>query len=200
MFTGLIKGIGILKSVAMHSKSARLTIELPGDFSNIEIGESIAVNGVCLTVTSFVEKSRLISMDIMGVTLMASNLGDLEVGDKVNLERAMLIADRFGGHIVQGHVDGIASLVARELNDNWETFRFEIDRNLKMYLVPKGSICLNGVSLTVSKVNSDGFEVSLIPTTLKSTNLANLAIGDRVNVEIDVIAKYVQSLLANGTQ
>lgn len=200
MFTGLVKGIGVLKSVTMHSKSAKLTIELPEDFSNIEIGESIAVNGVCLTVTSFVEKFRLISMDIMGVTLTASNLGDLEVGDKVNLERAMLIADRFGGHIVQGHVDGIASLVARELNDNWETFRFEIDKNLKMYLVPKGSICLNGVSLTVSKVNSDGFEVSLIPATLKSTNLANLAIGDRVNVEIDVIAKYVQSLLANGTQ
>jgi len=197
MFTGLVQGVGILTGIKFDANSAEIAIQLPANFENIQIGESISVNGVCLTVTKNQENAQLVSMDIMGVTLAASNIGDLEIGNAVNLERAMLIGDRFGGHIVQGHIDGTAKLVSRELSDNWETFRFEIARHLRVYLVPKGSICLNGVSLTISNITDDGFEVSLIPTTMELTNLAQLRIGDKVNIEVDVIAKYVQALLEN---
>lgn len=197
MFTGLVQGVGILTGIKFDANSAEIAIQLPANFENIQIGESISVNGVCLTVTKNQENAQLISMDIMGVTLAASNIGDLEIGNAVNLERAMLIGDRFGGHIVQGHIDGTAKLVSRELSDNWETFRFEIAQHLRVYLVPKGSVCLNGVSLTISKITNDGFEVSLIPTTMELTNLAQLRIGDKVNIEVDVIAKYVQALLEN---
>ena len=197
MFTGLVQGVGVLKGIKVDANSAEIAIQLPANFENIQKGESISVNGVCLTVTKNQKDAQLVSMDIMGVTLAASNIGDLEIGNAVNLERAMLIGDRFGGHIVQGHIDGTAKLVSRELSDNWETFRFEILHHLRVYFVPKGSVCLNGVSLTISNITDDGFEVSLIPTTMELTNLAQLRIGDKVNIEVDVIAKYVQALLEN---
>lgn len=197
MFTGLVQGVGVLKGIKVDANSAEIAIQLPANFENIQIGESISVNGVCLTVTKNQKDAQLVSMDIMGVTLAASNIGDLEIGNAVNLERAMLIGDRFGGHIVQGHIDGTTKLVSRELSDNWETFRFEILHHLRVYFVPKGSVCLNGVSLTISNITDDGFEVSLIPTTMELTNLAQLRIGDKVNIEVDVIAKYVQALLEN---
>jgi riboflavin synthase len=197
MFTGLVQGVGVLKGIKVDANSAEIAIQLPANFENIQKGESISVNGVCLTVTKNQKDAQLVSMDIMGVTLAASNIGDLEIGNAVNLERAMLIGDRFGGHIVQGHIDGTTKLVSRELSDNWETFRFEILHHLRVYFVPKGSVCLNGVSLTISNITDDGFEVSLIPTTMELTNLAQLRIGDKVNIEVDVIAKYVQALLEN---
>jgi riboflavin synthase len=197
MFTGLVQGVGVLKGIKVDANSAEIAIQLPANFENIQKGESISVNGVCLTVTKNQKDAQLVSMDIMGVTLAASNIGDLEIGNAVNLERAMLIGDRFGGHIVQGHIDGTTKLVSRELSDNWETFRFEILHHLRVYFVPKGSVCLNGVSLTISNITDDGFEVSLIPTTMELTNLAQLRIGDKVNIEVDVIAKYVQAILEN---
>ncbi len=195
MFTGLVLGTGQLVAKKFQGESAILTVRYAEVFANPEVGESIAVNGVCLTVAGIDEEQKWISFDVMGITLSLSNLGDLNPGMKVNLERAMAVGDRFGGHIVQGHVDGKAQLISKIDSDNWVTYRFSLPNSISKYVVSKGSICLDGVSLTVSAVANDWFEVSLIPTTLYTTNLVNLNIGGWVNVEVDVIAKYVESMI-----
>jgi riboflavin synthase len=193
MFTGLVQAQGSVLSLDQVANSAVLKISTPSDFDDVALGESIAINGVCLTVTNkhFLE----LDFDVMGETLNLTNLGTLSSGNQVNLERALKISDRLGGHIVQGHVDGRSQLLSRSKEPNWEVLTFELNDSFARYVVKKGSITVDGVSLTVSNVGDSTFEVSLIPTTLVSTNLGELAIGKVVNIEVDVIAKYVESMI-----
>jgi riboflavin synthase len=193
MFTGLVQAKGSVLSLDQVANSAVLKISTPSDFDDVALGESIAINGVCLTVTNkhFLE----LDFDVMGETLNLTNLGTLSSGNQVNLERALKISDRLGGHIVQGHVDGRSQLLSRSKELNWEVLTFELNDSFARYVVKKGSITVDGVSLTVSNVGDSTFEVSLIPTTLVSTNLGELAVGKVVNIEVDVIAKYVESMI-----
>jgi riboflavin synthase len=156
-------------------------------------GASIAVNGVCLTVVEHAEGA--FTVDVMAETLNRSSLGALRRGDRVNLERAMAAGGRFGGHVVQGHVDGTATILERVPGDRWEVVRFSLPADVARYVVEKGSITVDGVSLTVASVDDDSFTVSLIPTTLGLTTLGHKAVGDPVNLEVDVLAKYVERLL-----
>ncbi len=193
MFTGIVEELGEVVAIEHGSESAIVGVRGPTVGSDAEHGASISVNGVCLTVVDHDGES--LRFDVMAETLARSSLGTLRAGDRVNLERAMAATDRFGGHIVQGHVDGTAALVSRTPGDRWEVVRFELPPSLARYVVEKGSITVDGVSLTVSAVDSDSFEVSLIPTTLALTTLGHKVVGDLVNLEVDVIAKYVERLL-----
>jgi len=196
MFTGIVEELGALESIERGTDSAVLRILGPLVASDAVHGASIAVNGVCLTVTE--HDATGFSVDVMAETLRRSSLGALAPGDPVNLERAMAASDRFGGHIVQGHVDGTAVVTGREPGDRWEVVTCSLPPALAPYVVEKGSITVDGVSLTVSAVDESSFSVSLIPTTLQLTTLGRKAIGDPVNLEVDVLAKYVERLLAHG--
>jgi riboflavin synthase len=156
-------------------------------------GDSIAVNGVCLTVVDTTGEE--FTADVMAETLSRSALGGLAAGDRVNLERAATLSTRLGGHLVQGHVDGVGTVLQRRPDTHWEVVRIGLPPDLGRYVVEKGSIAVDGVSLTVSAVSSDWFEVSLIPTTLAATTLGTRAVGSRVNLEVDIVAKYVEKLL-----
>ena len=200
MFTGIIEELGTVRAIERTTDSARVTIEGPVVVSDAEHGASISVNGVCLTVVT--HDDATFSADVMAQTLSASGLGALQEGSRVNLERAARVDARLGGHIVQGHVDGTARVLAVTPEPDWTRIRFEVDPNLIRYVVNKGSITIDGVSLTVSSVSEIAeapawFEVSLIPTTLTLTTLGSLAGGESVNIEVDVLAKYVERML-NG--
>ena len=200
MFTGIIEELGTVRAIERTTDSARVTIEGPVVVSDAEHGASISVNGVCLTVVT--HDDATFSADVMAQTLSASGLGALHEGSRVNLERAARVDARLGGHIVQGHVDGTARVLAVTPEPDWTRIRFELDPNLIRYVVNKGSITIDGVSLTVSSVSEIAeapawFEVSLIPTTLTLTTLGSLAGGESVNIEVDVLAKYVERML-NG--
>lgn len=195
MFTGLIIGTGKLVSKLILKDFAKLTIEYPTNFPPLQLGDSISVNGVCLTISDIDHSSNRFDVDVMGITLSLTNMLDVTDGSIVNLEPAMTIGDRFGGHLVQGHIDGKSQLLDITEHSEWSTFRFSLDSSIAKYVVLKGSICLNGVSLTVSGVGQDWFEVSLIPTTLNLTNFGEMNVGALVNVEVDLIAKYVESML-----
>ena len=199
MFTGIVEELGTLESVERMGDSARLRIRGPVVTSDAGHGDSIAVNGVCLTVTGHTP-GETFDADVMAETLDRTALGALAPGDRVNLERAMRADARFGGHIVQGHVDGTGELLSRVEHDHWQVVRFSLPAALAKYVVEKGSMTVSGTSLTVSAVSHAGatepwFEVSLIPTTLEATVLGALAAGDTVNLEVDVLAKYVERLL-----
>lgn len=198
MFTGIVEELGRVVDLGRGAQSARLTVEGPLVTADATHGASIAVNGVCLTVVEHGEGR--FTVDVMAETLDRTSLGDLEPGDPVNLERAMPASGRFGGHVVQGHVDGTSRVLARTPGDRWEVVRFGLPEQLARYLVEKGSITVDGVSLTVSAVGRDDegdwFEVSLIPTTLALTTLGHKGIGAAVNLEVDVLAKYVERLLS----
>ena len=196
MFTGIVEELGQVVSVEAGEESAVIRVRGPLVTSDAAHGASIAVNGVCLTVVEHDEDS--FSVDVMAETLRCSSLGDLCSGDPVNLERAMAASSRFGGHIVQGHVDGTAEVVSRTPGDRWEVVTFTLPQGLARYVVEKGSITVDGVSLTVSAVDSGTFSVSLIPTTLGLTTLGHKGVGATVNLEVDVLAKYVERLLAAG--
>jgi riboflavin synthase len=193
MFTGIVEELGRVVALDPGADSARLTVAGSLAASDAEHGASIAVNGVCLTVVE--HGGGEFTVDVMAETLRRTSLGTLAAGDRVNLERAMAASSRFGGHIVQGHVDGTAAIVARTPGDRWETVRFTLPSPLARYVVEKGSITVDGVSLTVAAVDADSFTVSLIPTTLELTTLGHRAVGDLVNLEVDVLAKYVERLL-----
>jgi riboflavin synthase len=193
VFTGIIEELGTVTAIERGADSARLTVHGPLVTSDAVHGASIAVNGVCLTVVDHVGGS--FTVDVMAETLARSSLGGLAPGDRVNLERAMAASSRFGGHVVQGHVDGTATVSAREPGERWEVVRFTLPPGLARYLVEKGSITVDGVSLTVVDVTDAAFSVSLIPTTLELTTLGTTAVGDLVNLEVDVLAKYVERLL-----
>lgn len=200
MFTGIVEELGHVVSVTrLADDSARLVVSGPVVTSDARHGDSIAVNGVCLTVVDLDAGS--FSADVMAETLRRSSLGALSVGDPVNLERPMAADGRFGGHIVQGHVDGRGSIRARRPSENWEVVEVDLPAELARFVVEKGSITVDGVSLTVVDM-VDGeqpwFSVSLIPTTLAGTTLGSKGVGDPVNLEVDVIAKYVERLVGAG--
>ena len=194
MFTGIVEELGTVRAVELGSDSARLTVHGPLVTSDAVHGASIAVNGVCLTVTGVEDDT--FTVDVMAQTLALTSVGDLVAGDRVNLERAMAADGRFGGHIVQGHVDATATILSREPGERWETVRLTLPASLAPYLVPQGSITVDGVSLTVASLEDDSFTVSLIPTTLDLTTLGTRRPGERVNLEVDVLAKYVERMLA----
>lgn len=185
MFTGLIEKLSQVEDIILTSQGAK--ISFCADFKDVKIGASICVNGVCLSVTKI--EGNKFSADIMKETLSKSNLGDLKQGDLINLERAMKIGSRFDGHIVSGHIDTIAKVKNISQVGFSRVIRFDCNSDL---IVQKGSIAVNGVSLTVSKELNNGFEVSLIPETIENTNLKNLKIGDIVNIEYDIIGKYLK--------
>lgn len=195
MFTGIVEELGEVIGVDDLGDSARLTIRGPVVTSDARHGDSIAVNGVCLTVLESTAEGRF-SADVMAETLNRSSLGGLAAGSRVNLERAAAVNSRLGGHIVQGHVDGTGEVISRSPSQHWEVVRVSLPPELSRYVVEKGSITVDGVSLTVSAIGDDFFEVSLIPTTLGLTTLGRAAPGTTVNLEVDVIAKYVERLLA----
>jgi riboflavin synthase len=199
VFTGIVEELGEVVAIESHEDSAVLTLAASRIAADLTHGASIAVNGVCLTVVGWrTAESTEIDFDVMGETLRRSVIGDLEPGDRVNLERAAKVDARLDGHIVQGHVDGSGSVVSRTPGDAWESIRFELPSELSRYVAEKGSIAVDGVSLTVSGVGDDWFEVGLIPETLRATTLGAKSPGARVNLEVDVLAKYVERLLERG--
>ncbi|QZA05958.1 riboflavin synthase [Mycolicibacter heraklionensis] len=202
MFTGIVEELGELVGREDLADAARLVIAGPTVTSDARHGDSIAVNGVCLTVVD-VQPGGRFSADVMRETLDRSSLGSLQVGSPVNLERAAALNSRLGGHIVQGHVDGTGRVLARTPGQHWEVVRIGLPASLARYVVEKGSITVDGTSLTVSGLGADPddfFEVSLIPTTLELTTLGRAAVGTLVNLEVDVIAKYVERLVTKPTE
>ncbi|PZS31579.1 MAG: riboflavin synthase [Pseudonocardiales bacterium] len=198
----MIEEIGEVVDVEAHGDSAVLALTARTIADDIARGASIAVNGVCLTVTGWTSHESLtqINFDVMGETLKRSVLGTLRGGDKVNLERAVRADARLDGHVVQGHVDGTGVVVSRTPGDTWEAVRFGLPAELARFVAEKGSIAVDGVSLTVSAAGPDWFEVGLIPETLRATTLGARHPGDPVNVEVDVLAKYVARLLETTTR
>lgn len=193
MFTGLVEEIGRVDKLEPQGDALRLTIGAGKVLSDVSFGDSIAVNGVCLTVVEHTDE--WFTADVMQESLDRTGLGQLEVGSRVNLERALAAGARLGGHIMQGHVDGTSRLLSRTSSEHWDVLRFSLDAALACYVVEKGSIAVNGTSLTVSAVGEDYFEVSLIPTTLAETTHGELVEGSVVNIEVDVLAKYVEKML-----
>lgn len=195
MFTGLVEDVGTVTAVEISGARGTITIATENLAPELEHGESVSVNGVCLTVVKAAPTEWV--ADVMRVTLETTALGALAAGDRVNLERAVRADQRLGGHIVQGHADGVATLLSRDSQPDWEDFVFEIPADLERYVVRKGSIALNGVSLTVAGLDGARVTVSLIPTTLADTNLGELQPGGAVNVEVDILAKYVEKAVAS---
>lgn len=193
MFTGIVEEMGSIKSVTKGSKSAILTIEADKVLVGSKIGDSIAVNGVCLTVTSIAEKQ--FSADVMAETLRRSSLGTLAKGSKVNLERAMAADGRFGGHIVSGHIDGTGTILSLKAEGNAVWVEIQTSQAVLKYIVEKGSVAIDGISLTVARVTEHGFAVSVIPHTGAETTLLRRKAGEIVNLENDIIGKYVDRLL-----
>ena len=193
MFTGIVEELGRIAHIESLPDAAKLKIEGALVVSDVKAGDSIAVNGVCLTVVDL--GANYFTADVMAETLNRSSLSKVAIGSKVNLERAARIDARIGGHLVQGHVDAVASVLAIEPNVHWTLIRFTLPLDLARYLVEKGSITVDGVSLTIVEAGPDYFSVSLIPTTLEHTTLGGLTVGDIVNLEVDVIAKYVERLM-----
>ncbi|OBB86429.1 riboflavin synthase subunit alpha [Mycobacterium colombiense] len=198
MFTGIVEELGEVTARDVLSDAARLTIRGAVVTADAGHGDSIAVNGVCLTVAELLPGGQF-TADVMAESLNRSNLGELQVGSRVNLERAAAVNSRLGGHIVQGHVDGTGRIVGRTPSEHWEVVRIEMPAEVARYVVEKGSITVDGISLTVSGLGGepgDWFEVSLIPTTRELTTLGRAPVGTQVNLEVDVIAKYVERLMA----
>lgn len=193
MFTGIVEELGVVKSIEKQNDALRITVEGPLVVSDIKRGDSIAVSGTCLTAVE--HDTQSFTADVMLETLKRTSLDGIKVGDPVNLERAMTAATRFGGHVVQGHVDGVGEIISREPSDNWEWLRVRIPVELMKYVVLKGSITIDGVSLTVNEVGEDFIGLSLIPETLEKTTLGSKAIGAKVNIEADVMAKHIERLL-----
>jgi riboflavin synthase len=198
VFTGIVEELGEVVAVEPLQDASRLTVRGPLVTSDAGHGDSISVNGVCLTVVS--NEGGAFTADVMAETLRRSSLGDVAVGSPVNLERAVRVSDRLGGHVVQGHVDGTGRIARVTPDEHWTVVRVGLPEDLRRYVVEKGSITVDGVSLTVSAVQDDWFEVSLIPTTLSLTTFGAKGVGDAVNLEVDVMAKYVEKLLQAGVR
>jgi riboflavin synthase len=193
VFTGIVEELGEVTAVEILGDASRFRLRGPLVTEGAKHGDSIAVNGVCLTVVDFGDGE--FTADVMAETLNRSSLGALEEGSRVNLERPMAVGDRLGGHIVQGHVDNVGTVLERKPSENWEIVKISLPADLTRYVVEKGSITVDGVSLTVVDAGPDYFTISLIPTTLALTTLGIKQPGDPVNLEVDVIAKYVERLL-----
>lgn len=198
MFTGIVEELGHVRALEVGDRHARLDISCSAVVTDAAVGDSISVDGCCLTITSF--SADGFSADLMAETLRATALGELQPGTPVNLERAMRADTRFGGHLVQGHVDAVGEVVAREERPGTVFVSVRAPQEVARYLVPRGSVTVAGTSLTVIDVTADGtFRVGLIPHTLSVTSFGPRQVGDRVNLEADVVAKYVERLLAGGT-
>ena len=195
MFTGIVEELGRVAAIqALPDNAIRITIEGPTVLSDANLGDSICVNGVCLTVAE--QNGDQFTADVMSETINRTTIGDLLAGSQVNLERPVTLATRLGGNLVQGHVDAVGAVSAREHSENWDVVTITPPKDLLKYVVEKGSITIDGTSLTVSAVTDSTFSVSLIPATLEKTTLGIRQIGDRVNLEVDVLAKYVEKLVA----
>ncbi len=193
MFTGIIEELGKVSAIEKQPDAIRLTIACKEVLSDLKRGDSISCSGTCLTAIEIDDQG--FTADVMLETIRRSSLDGVKVGDPINLERAMNAATRFGGHIVQGHVDGVGEVVSREKSDNWDWVKIRLPKDLMKYVVHKGSITLDGISLTVNEINDDVIAVSLIPETLRVTTLGYKNPGDKVNVEADVLAKHVEKLM-----
>lgn len=196
MFTGIIEEVGHIKAIQMGAKSCRLEVEAQHVMEGTALGDSIATNGVCLTVTALTDHG--FTADVMPETMRRTTLGELKPGSEVNLERALQLQTRLGGHLVSGHVDGTGRITDLRQDDNAIWMTIECESRLLRYIIEKGSITIQGISLTVAKVDAHSFAVSLIPHTQAVTNLHQARVGDRVNLENDIIAKYVERLLGFG--
>ena len=194
MFTGLVEELGKVKAISRGVKSVRLTVEASKVLEDVKIGDSIAVNGTCLTVVEYNE--NCFTADVMPETVDSTALAKLKIGAKVNLERTLGIGDRFGGHIVSGHIDGIGTICAKDNNDNAVVVKIEASPEVMRYIVKKGSIAIDGISLTIVNYGQDWFTVSLIPHSAAMTTLGFKKTGDVVNLETDIIGKYVDKLLS----
>ncbi len=208
MFTGLVEALGIVRAISPEGDSCRLQVAVPPAFLEAaspekRLGDSVAINGCCLTVVAadvrIATNETLWSFQAGRETLARTNLGRLQIGDAVNLERAMPANGRFGGHIVQGHVDGVGKVAAIAQHGEWADYSFDVPEHLAAQMVEKGSIAVDGVSLTLTRVEKTRFQVMLIPHTLAVTTLGQRKIGDEVNLETDVLAKYVQKLMSSGS-
>ena len=198
MFTGIIEELGTVASVEVLEDSIRLGIKAALVRQDLSQGESVSVNGVCLTAAEVTPEGFI--ADVMLETLNRSSLSGIKEGERVNLERAMSGAGRFGGHVVQGHVDGVAEIISREPSANWEVVKVRIPSELSKYVVHKGSITFDGVSLTVNDVSGDVVSLSLIPETLRLTTLGSKQVGDKLNVEADILAKHIEKLIEARSQ
>ena len=196
MFTGLVETIGEVMRVDHTRDALTITIRTPQGYGPFTHGESICVDGICLSVIASTESS--FSVDVMRETLLVTSLKHVTLGKRVNVERALLASGRLGGHYVQGHVDTVGTLENREAGEKWEYFTFAIPKKFTRYIVKRGSIAIQGVSLTVVEVKKKHLTVSLIPETLRATNLSLLAPGDEVNFEVDILAKYVEKALGRA--
>ena len=198
MFTGLIEGVGTVRSLRRAAGSAILSVTAPFTDDSYLLGESIAVNGACLTVVAFGGGS--FQADVSPETLACTNLATVKAGQQVNLERALRLGDRLGGHMVSGHIDAVATLAERRSDGNAQRMTFALDPSCNRFLVVKGSVAIDGISLTVNSVDVDSFSVAIIPHSLQNTTLAAMQIGSRVNIETDLIAKYVLRLFPGGRE
>lgn len=194
MFTGLIEEVGNIQNIAHGTKSCKITIKAKKVLEDVKIGDSIAVNGTCLTVVDF--GVGFFTADVMPETVKRTILAKLKNGDVVNLERTMALGDRFGGHIVSGHIDGLGEIVNMKKDDNAIIITIKVSSEVIKYIIEKGSVAIDGISLTVISVDSETFAVSIIPHTAVMTNLHYKKAGDHVNIETDVIGKYVERLLS----
>ncbi len=195
MFTGIIEEVGIVKSFKFISENAEISVNCSKVLEDTKIGDSIAINGVCQTVTDITETG--FRAEVSKETLRVTNFSDLQSSDKVNLERALTLNERIGGHIVSGHVDNVAKFVSAEKSNDFYNLKFDVDEETARYIVKKGSITLNGISLTVADMSGKILKVAVIPHTYENTNLSKLKQGQNVNVETDVFAKYIEKFLFN---
>jgi riboflavin synthase len=198
MFTGIVEELGKVVSIEDQGDAMRLTISGPLVTSDVSRGDSISVSGTCLTAVEI--ENGTFTADVMKETLKLTSLGTLAVGSPVNLERAMTAATRFGGHVVLGHVDGVGTVISREPSEHWEWVRVSVPKELMKYVVLKGSITIDGISLTVNEVGDDYIGLSLIPETLRLTTLGTKQPGDKVNVEADIMAKHIEKLLQERSE
>ncbi|HMK52134.1 MAG TPA: riboflavin synthase [Thermodesulfobacteriota bacterium] len=196
MFTGIIEDKGRVLKVEYRGQEKRLTIGLPPHLTEVQLGDSININGVCLTVARKGQQS--IELDLSKETLQRSALGELKQGDEVNLERALRLSDRLGGHIVNGHIDGIGVIIEKKKERDFLQLTIRIPESVSKYVVQKGSIAIDGISLTVNEYQGGEIRLTLIPYTIEKTTLVDKKVGDRLNVEADILGKYVEKLLARG--
>jgi riboflavin synthase len=193
MFTGIIESKGKVSRVEHRGRGKKLTVELPADLTEVQLGDSININGGCLTVVE--KKGQTVGFDLSSETIQRTVLGDLKVGDFVNLERALRLTDRLGGHVVTGHIDGIGEIVEKRREADFIDLRIRIPKAISKYVVQKGAIAIDGISLTVNECQEEEVQMALIPFTIEKTTLIGKRVGDRVNVEADILGKYVEKLL-----